>query len=494
MVTASPAAVAIKDGEQSITYAELWSAAHRVRQQVAHAGITPGELVGIRMQRGWNMYAAMLGVWQHNCGYVPIDPSYPYHRQEYIISDSGIRVVVDDSLDSPGFRLSMVAADNGVRPTVFPDAAYVIYTSGSTGHPKGVVLPHASVLEFLSGFIQHFSFESSDVWAQFTSACFDVSVAEIWTPLVTGARLAVVSHEEAVNPDRLLHRLRDCDATVLSQVPTVFRYLLHAAERSRARLPALRRILLAGEPIELWAVARWFELGVSPAAKVHNLYGPTEGTVYSTCQSLTSELLADDCGPGTPIGAGMPHVRVELWSDGRPVLPGEVGEIHLRGALATGYLGKKELTDFAFVVGADGGVRYRTGDLAVRDGDGQLRFIGRKDAQVKLRGMRIELAEIEYQLSCWPEVAQAAAVMAPSRQGDPLIAAFYVPVDTADGDLAGRLRALLSQHLPPYMVPAKFVPLPRLPLTPSGKLDRRRLTLIAGPNGAAELTTDAVET
>ncbi|MFF3389747.1 amino acid adenylation domain-containing protein [Streptomyces sp. NPDC002669] len=478
-IASFPESVAIQDAERTVTYAELGAVADRVRERIAAGGIRAGSLVAIRMRRGWRMYAAMLGIWKHGCGYVPIDPAYPEERQEYILRDAGVRLLVEDGDgdDAYGdaFLLRECAPPDAAGVEVPPGTAYVIHTSGSTGRPKGVVLGHPSVRAFLEGFVDRFGFGPEEVWAQFTSPCFDVSVAESWTPLVTGARLLVVPEEATVDPRRLVRLLAEGRATVLSHVPTVFRYLLRATERAGVTFPAVRHVLLAGEPVEPRTVSRWIERDITPGAEFHNLYGPTEGTVYATCQHLTPEVLSPTGRPGTAIGTAMPHVRVELLRDGRPVPRGVPGEICLGGAVALGYLGRPEQTAAAFVRRPGEPVRYRTGDLAVQDEDGTLRFLGRDDEQVKLRGNRIELGEIEARLNACAGVGEAAAVVLPSRQGDPMIVGCFVPSEPDTAPTAPRLRAELAAFLPSYMVPARIVEVDRMPLTLSGKLDRRSL-------------------
>ncbi|MHA4779153.1 amino acid adenylation domain-containing protein [Streptomyces sp. MSC1_001] len=473
---AFPDAVAIHDGARDVSYAELLAAALRVRDLVVDRGAEPGGLVALRMRRGWRMYAAMLGIWKSGCGYVPIDPAYPRDRQDYMAEDSGARLLVEAAAGD-GFAVSEFhrSGPRPGRPHGLPDdPAYVIYTSGSTGRPKGVALSHTAVTAFLAGFVERFSFGADETWAQFTSPCFDVSVAESWTPLLTGARLLVVPDEATVDPRRLAGVLAEGRATVLSHVPTVFRYLLNAAERDGRTFPDVTHVLLAGEPVDRESVARWMSLGLSPKAEFFNLYGPTEATVYATCRRLTPGTLLPGGPPGTPIGTAMPHLTVELLRDGRPVEPGEVGEIHLGGALATGYLGRPEQTARSFAPGADGTLRYATGDLATADEDG-LNFLARDDGQIKLRGIRIELGEIEARLAACRGVAEAVALLVPSRRGEPLIAACFVPDTRSPAPTAATLRTELAEFLPPHMIPAKIVEVSQMPLTLSGKLDRKGL-------------------
>ncbi|MFE7580056.1 amino acid adenylation domain-containing protein [Streptomyces gardneri] len=494
-VESFPDAVAIHDALRDITYAELLTAALRVRDLIVDRGVEPGGLIALRMRRGWQMYAAMLGIWKSGCGYVPIDPSYPSERQDYMAEDSGARLVVEAAAGD-GFTVSefrQVGSQPGKPHGLPDDPAYVIYTSGSTGRPKGVVLSHTAVTAFLAGFIERFSFGADETWAQFTSPCFDVSVAESWTPLLTGARLLVVSDEATVDPRRLARILSEGRATVVSHVPTVFRYLLNAAEKDGRTFPDVTHVLLAGEPVDRGAVARWISLGLSPKAEFYNLYGPTEATVYATCRHLTPETLIPGGPPGTPIGTVMPHLNVELLRDGQPIGPGEVGEIHLSGALATGYLGQPTQTARAFAPSTDGTIHYATGDLATADGDG-LNFLARNDGQIKLRGIRIELGEIEARLTACRGVEAAVALLVPSRQGEPLIAACYVPATMCPAPTAANLRTELADFLPPHMIPAKIVEVSRMPLTLSGKVDRKGLEKLLTDHrrGAVVVPTEGI--
>ncbi|MYT68232.1 nonribosomal peptide synthetase DhbF [Streptomyces sp. PsTaAH-137] len=473
-ITSHPERIAVSDASREVTYGQLGAAAETVRELLAGAGVSHGDLVGMRMPRGWRVYAAVLGIWRHGCGYVPVDPSYPRPRQDFVLADAGVHTVVEPGPDG-GFVLSdaPVAETSGRRTP--EGTAYVLHTSGSTGRPKGVVVSHRSLAAFVRGFVTSLGFGAGEVWAQSTSPCFDVSLAEAWVPLVTGARLIAVSDQTLRHPRSLVDLLIEERATVLSQVPTVFRYLLDAAERTGAAFPELRRVLLAGEAVEPAVVARWADLGISPGATYHNLYGPTEGTVYATWQQLTPGELARWDAPGTPIGRALPHVEVQLRSEGGVVEDGEVGEILLSGGIADCYLDRPELTARAFVRDPDGRVWYRTGDLAVRDADGALRCLGRADRQVKVRGMRVELGEVESRLLACAGVASGAVVAVTGPRGEAMLVGCFVPESAADDALARELPLRMREFLPSHMVPARFVALPSLPLTLSGKLDRGRL-------------------
>ncbi|MEU7328005.1 amino acid adenylation domain-containing protein [Streptomyces parvus] len=481
---AAPDSIAIQDGNQRVTYAELDREADRVARMISARGVAPGGAIGVRMRRGWRLYAALLGVWRHGSAYVPVDLSYPRARQDHIVADSGMGLLVEDGEEEAGFAMR-VLDPRPERASLPQHTAYVLYTSGSTGRPKGVVLRHANVLAFLDGAIRTFRFGSDDIWAQFTSPCFDISVAEIWLPLVTGGRFVVVPEDVTSAPAAFQRLLVDRRVSVLSQVPTVFRYLLNALEEEGTALPFLRQVLLCGEPVEPHTVLRWLKSGIASAAKVYNLYGPTEATVYATWQELTEDDL-DSARSGTPIGRALPHVTVTVLDGGRPATPGRIGEICLGGAgVAWGYLGLPDRTARSFVT-LDGDTKerwYRTGDLARIEQD-RLWFEGRTDTQVKLRGLRIELGEVEALLSAHDNIREAAVVMARRAQGDPFLVACCVPSSDSVVADAPALRAYLAELLPPYMMPSRFVDIPALPLTLNGKLDRKRLEELVQPKPA----------
>jgi D-alanine--poly(phosphoribitol) ligase subunit 1 len=486
-IDSCPESIAIEDRGRRITYAELGRAAARVARLLSARERTPGMLVGIRMRRGWKMYAGLLGIWMHGCGYVPVDPSYPRERQDYIIRDSGLTLLVEDgdSEQDDDFALREVAQQSTVPVRLPHDVAYVLYTSGSTGLPKGVVLRHANVTALLRALIKECSFDEHEIWAQFTSQCFDISVAETWTPLVTGAKLLIVTEEATADPGVFAELLADGRASVLSQVPTVFRYLLNSLEATGHNLPDVRHVLLCGEPVEPATVIRWIDAGITPHASVYNLYGPTEATVYATCCRLNRQMLTERA-EGTPIGQEMDHVKAILIKNGAPAEPGETGEIFLGGdGLAWGYLGMPGHTAERFTRLPHDPVEiwYRTGDQARVDSKGGMRYLGRTDSQVKLRGLRIELGEIETRMKS-ANLLDAAVVLARIGQGDPFLVGCYVPAKGASGALARKLiRDHLAKTLPAYMIPSRFIEVNKLPQTLNGKLDRRGLELAV----AAEL-------
>src|SRR5882757_8008054 len=367
--------------------------------------------------------------------------------------------------------------------------AYVIYTSGSSGTPKGVVVSHRNVTALLDGCRRVFDLRPDDTWTLFHSYCFDFSVWEMWGALTHGARLAVVPADVARSPDAMLAFLGEHRVTVLNQVPSVFRYLARAAENASDGVPALRYVIFGGEPVDIEAVRAWRRLDGAGAEFV-NMYGITETTVFATYRRLPPqetargrERAAGDPNPELNIGVPLAGTEVVVLDEhGRPVAPGEIGEIHQSGPqLAQGYLNRPELTAARYPlldVAGDGRTRryYRSGDLALVRPDGTLEYAGRVDEQVKINGYRIEIGEVEHALRGAEGVLDVVVVPATSRVGERMLVAFYtVGPDVPADDMTARLVAHGRIALPAFMMPRQFVHVPTIPLSPSGKADKRAL-------------------
>jgi amino acid adenylation domain-containing protein len=483
-----PSRIALVDGATSLTYAEVDREATGLAAALREAGVTRGTRVGLVVERSARVPVAILAILKLGAIYVPLDPGYPAERLRHMVSDASVGIVVGSatalprevadqvrcvSLSSRAASASLAGAD-GPAPD---DVAYVIYTSGSTGRPKGCLVTHGNVLSLVRATIPLLRVGADDRWSLFHSAGFDVSVFELWAAWSTGAAAVAVQDAAARSPRELLRLLRDRGVTVLSIVPSVFSQLARAhAEEDAPDMP-LRYVLFAGESIQPDIVDDFLGRLAEPPTAV-NLYGITEITVHATFKELTA---ADLRGPvASPIGRELPHLRIVLRDeDGRPVPPGEPGEIWVHGpGVARGYLNRPELTAERFrAVAGDpvGDVGYRSGDLARRLPDGELEFLGRGDQQVKLRGFRVELGEIESVLRRHEGVREVAVLAddpAPDRK---VLLALFVPADPADIPAAAALREAARHLLPEYMVPHRFEPVAALPLTPSGKLDRQAL-------------------
>ncbi|MFI5779967.1 amino acid adenylation domain-containing protein [Nocardia sp. NPDC051570] len=506
--TNSPDAVALSDTTQTLTYEQLRSRTAAVSTRLTERGVYKGDLVALLVERTVDVVIGMLAILRCGAAYVPVDPTYPVDRQNYILRDAGIAFVVGSAaalartelasavkvydLDTPTDPDAPVDEPAAVGPD---DPAYVIYTSGSTGAPKGCVVTHGNVLSLLDNALPLFAVGPDDCWSIFHSFSFDVSVWELWAPLTIGAKAVVVPHEATQVPAAFVRVLIDERVTVLSQVPSVFRQFI-----SLARYPAaqLRYIVFAGESIDLTAVGKFWSQCDGNRPAVINMYGPTETTVYATFRRIIEADLTGDAR--SPIGVALPHLTIELreqQAPHRPVPDGEVGEMWVAGAGVTcGYLHRAELTAQRFVMDASSGRSrryYRSGDLARRLPDGGLEYLGRNDHQIKLRGFRIELGEIESVIRTQPGVQDAALCVVPRRTGSDLLVACVVaegrPEDQ-DGWIEA-IRTALAARLPKHMFPDRYVALTSLPLTLSGKLDRNRLVELATEAVASRSTVGA---
>lgn len=469
-----PDATAVIDGATAVTYEELRAEAVRIAVQLAGADAT---LVGLRMRRSWRAIAAMIGIGLSGRAYVPIDPTYPQARQEYVAADARLQIFVEDC--ASGWRLTSRAPVS--EPHDVPDdCVYVIYTSGSAGSPKGVVVGHANVTALLTSCAQVVGRRPGRRWSVFHSFSFDFSVWEIWGPLLEGSTAVLVDRDQYVDPAMLSQFLADARIEVLSLVPSAFTYLVKSLVRHGRELPHLEYVIFGGEAIRTEDIKEWWLSAAAPSASLVNMYGITETTVHVTQCQLTPDVLRGCEGGRTPIGQPLAHLRVRLTDDsGRhDVAPGQPGQLVISGGgVAHGYLGRAELNAVRFPV-IDGKRCYLSGDWAVRDADGTLYYLGRRDDQVKIHGHRVELGEVDAVVAAHPQVIEAACTLQ-KRPGVPdRIIACVVADQFQD---ARELRRWLSGRVPAHLVPARVVFVDRLPKAASGKLARDDLAaLIAG--------------
>ncbi len=483
-VARTPDAVAISAGERSWTYSEVKEAANRLAHFLVARGVGPGSRVALLLPRSAEAVVAMLAVLKTGAAYVPIDPSVPAARMEFVLADAApvAAVTVADLRDRlHGRDLAVIDVDDPAvdsQPsTALPapapdDTAYLIYTSGTTGTPKGVAIPHRNVTRLLETLDADLEL-AGQVWSQCHSLAFDFSVWEIWGALLYGGRLVVVP-DAVVRSAEDLHALLVAEqVSVLSQTPSAF-YALEAADAAQPQMGAqlkLEAVVFGGEALEPQRLRTWLE-NHSGSPRLINMYGITETTVHASFR----EIVADDVdGTVSPIGVPLAHLGffvLDAWL--QPVPSGVVGELYVAGAgVADGYVGRPGLSATRFVAcpfGAPGTRMYRTGDLMWWGADGQLRYVGRADEQVKIRGYRIELGEIQAVLSGLDGVQQAVVIAREDRPGDKRLVGYVT--GTAD---PAPIRAALSERLPSYMVPAAVVAIEALPLTVNGKLDTRAL-------------------
>jgi amino acid adenylation domain-containing protein len=483
---AAPRAVAAWHDGESLSYGELDRQAGQIAARLRELGVGPETLAGVCMPPGLRRLAAFLGIWKAGGGYVPLDPALPAERLSFMISDTQMAVVLTDNAGAASVPAGAVLAgavppvinldrewervqgldggdlgEVGVTPS---NVAYVIYTSGSSGQPKGVVVEHGHASNFLQGMVETWQLGAGDAVLQFSSFTFDVSVLDTFAPLVAGARVVLADDQTRHSPPRLAALIRDRGVTVACLAPAVLSLL------GDEQFPGLRVLMSAGEELPADLARRW----IRPGLRLVNGYGPTEATVLSTYQELDAGLVPPPIGrptwPNYQAYVLDPHLQ--------PVPAGVIGELHIGGAsVARGYLNRPELTCERFIPDpfVPGGRLYKTGDLVRRRPDGIIMFVGRMDHQVKIRGLRVELGEIETALATHPAVAQAIATVVTDPAGDRQLAAYLRAEPDGPPPGAAELRDHLGRILPAYMIPAYLVPVDAFELNASGKVDRSAL-------------------
>ncbi|MEU3223348.1 amino acid adenylation domain-containing protein [Streptomyces sp. NPDC006976] len=484
----TPGAVAVRDADTHLTYAELDARADALAQVLRARGAARGTRVAIAAPPCVHTVAATLAVLRAGAAHLPVDPRYPHARIRHMLDDARPVLLLttgDVHPDLPAGDIPRLALDDPelwtapptTPPTAAPhpaDPAYVIYTSGSTGRPKGVVVPHAALANHMAWMARHLAITPQDRVLARTSTSFDASVWELWLPLMNGAEVCVLPPGANTEPDTLVTWMSRFGVTVAQFVPSHLSLVLSEAAHA-APLPGLRAVLCGGEPLPS-ALAR--DTATLWQAQVHNLYGPTEATIDATAHRVPATAGTGTPHDTVPVGRPVDTMRAYVLDDRlRPVPAGVTGELYLSGPnLAHGYLGRPGLTAARFVADPfDGaGARmYRTGDLVRWNRDGLLAYVSRADDQVKLRGFRIEPGEIEAALLARPGVTAACAVIREDIPGDLRLVAYAVTTDP--GSRPAALRDALAETLPHYMVPAAVVVLDALPLLPNGKTDRRAL-------------------
>ncbi|MFC4008665.1 amino acid adenylation domain-containing protein [Nonomuraea purpurea] len=485
-----PDATALVFGQDTLTYRELLERADELAGRLRAAGVGPEVPVGLCLPRGIDMVVAALAVLRAGGAYVPLDPGHPPARLRFMVADAGVRLLIAaEPMDlgvpvaTPGGAVPVIGAGGASGSFVSPapcDTAYILYTSGSTGTPKGVTVEHRALLNLATAVRPQFPVTGEDRVLQYVSFGFDVAVSDLFFTLVAGAELHVAAEDERLGED-LYARLRDSRITYAFLPPSAAMSLPCPPDA----LPDLRTLAIGGEACPAELVERW----ATPSRRVVDAYGPSETTVYATTADLA---------PGRPVVIGRPvaNSRAYVLDERlRPVPVGVTGEIYLAGSgLARGYANRPGLTAERFVAdpfGPPGERMYRTGDLGRYDAGGVLSYLGRVDTQVKLRGFRVELGEVETVLAAHPGVSMAAATV----RGDRLVAYVMRSPEPAPADAAA-LRAWLGGRLPGYMVPEQVVFMDALPLNRSGKIDRARLPEPDGarPDLEGPYTAPATET
>lgn len=511
---ATPDAVALVGPERRLAYRELDECANRLAHHLAAAGAGAGAWVGVHLDGSVDMVVTLLAIMKTGAAYVPLDPNFPRERLDDIIADAGLVLIVTQQAYLARMRacaVPLVVVDGereriAARPAAAPVAAaaphglmYVMYTSGSTGRPKGVMVPHAGVCNYVRWMRARFPLDADDKVLARTSINFDISVWEIFLPLISGAQLHVSQRDQLLAPEALGALIRTRGITQVQFVPSALRAFADAGQLPVC--PSLRRIFCGGE-----ALARSLHDDVLAGfgGELHNLYGPTEASIY-VCHwaCRRGERLRS-----VPIGKPVPNTAIHLLDAAmRPVAIGMVGELYIGGVqVAHGYHQRPDLTARAFVPdphAAPHATLFKTGDLARYWPDGNIEFLGRADRQVKVRGYRIELAEIEHHLMSHPQIRHAVVLAREDQPGDVRLVA-YLLARVAGGVDAAALRLHLKRKLPDYMIPAAFVELDAIPLLPNNKTnvaalprpdDRRAPDAAAAPQrygNAAEAALAAI--
>jgi amino acid adenylation domain-containing protein len=484
-VARTPDATALVFEGQEWTYREFDARVNRLARVLIGRGVGPETKVALAIRRSLDSMVAMYAVVKAGAAYVPLDPDHPAERTAYVLDSArpqciltvtrdrltlppGHDVVEIDALDLESIDAGPIRDAERLADLRPANPAYVIYTSGSTGRPKGVAVGHGSVLNQVAWIAERYHLDANDVVLQKTPTTFDVSVWELFAPLVSGSRVVIAAPEGHRDPGYLADLIAREKVTATSFVPSMLS--VFTSEAGRDQLASLRLVLVAGEAFPP-SVAAAFR--ARSDAALHNLYGPTEFTVHATAGEVDREAV-HTVSIGTPVWNTEAYV---LDGHLRPTPVGSAGELYLAGAqTARGYEGRPDLTAERFVAnpfGVSGSRLYRTGDLVRWRVDGSIEYLGRTDFQVKVRGLRIELGEIEAAMSSYPHVAQSVAVVHDSSLGQRLVG-YVVPESGSDVDVAALIDHV-GRAVPSYMVPDSVMVIAEMPVGASGKLDRKAL-------------------
>ena len=507
-VSETPDAVAVAFESECLTYRELNHRANAVAAELRGKGCRLETPVGVFVERSFDLLVGVLGILKAGGAYVPLDPFFPRERLALMIEDAGIPIIVTQQpllSDLPQNdaecicvdRLDYASFSSPLRNSLASSAnlAYILYTSGSTGHPKGVQISHRSVVNLLYAIREAPGLSAKDVMPAITTLAFDIAVLELFLPLIVGGKVVMVRREIAVDGGRLAQLMAECGATVMQATPATWHMLVDSGWRGDPQL----KILCGGEDFDQDFARSLLKRG----AEVWNMYGPTEATVYSVIQRLL---------PGEPVSIGRPIANTRAYildDDLRAVPVGTVGELYIAGdGLARGYLRRAELTNERFLpdpfdVRPESRM-YKTGDLVRYRSDGSIEFLGRADHQVKIKGFRVELGEIESAMIRTEGVAQAVVIVRENESREKQLIAYVVLQGSRLSDSsestpfpvpenhrlgvqnAASLRKALRQILPVYMIPSAFIFLDALPLTPTRKVDRKALPEPLDPENDAE--------
>jgi amino acid adenylation domain-containing protein len=504
-----PDSIALVFEDRQLTYRELNERANQVAHFLQKRGVGPEVLVGVCLERCPEMLIALLGIWKAGGAYVPLDPAYPMDRLSFMVKDAAVKVLLTDNkhrqlfpsandqticLDSDWPAIAQDSTSNLKPAATLSNLAYIIYTSGSTGTPKGVMVLHGGLVNYLSWAVKTYAVEAGGSVPVHTSISFDLTVTGMYTPLLAGGRVEILS--EDVAGQSLLKALRKGKDRSLVKITPAHLELLSQQISPEEAAGTTKVFVIGGENLVAESLQLWRKS--APAMRLINEYGPTE-TVVGCC---TYEVKADDPASGS-VPIGRPIANTQLYILDRylnPVPIGVIGELYIGGdGVARGYLNRPELNKERFLAdpfsGQPGARLYKTGDVARYRNDGILEYLGRVDNQVKVRGYRIELGEIEATLASDPRVKSCAVLVREDEPGNKQLVGYVVPRE-GRSPTAEDLRQFVKQKLPEYMAPAHFVFLDSIPLTTNGKVDRKALPAPSyeGVSAAREYVAPRTET
>jgi tyrocidine synthetase-3 len=472
-----PSRIAVVFGDRKLTYEELNKRSNQIARLLRVKGVKSGSIVGLMVRRSVEMLIGIMGILKAGGAYLPIDPEYPEDRIDYMLEDSKAHILLTEStscekvkfqgekIDLTDEKISWQSSQNLENINGAEDLAYVIYTSGSTGKPKGVMIEHRQVVNFIEGISKRLDLTSWKTILCVTTISFDIFVLETLVPLVTGLKVVIANESEQMDSRKLNEVIVKNNVEIVQITPSRLQMLM-LNETFEQTIKSIKMLMIGGEALPAQTIEK---LGDNSKLKVFNMYGPTETTVWSTVKEITTK---DQITIGSPIA----NTQVYILDNNMKQQPvGVQGEIYIAGeGLARGYLNNDELTGKRFVENpfVKDGRMYKTGDLGKWLENGEIEFLGRADYQVKIRGYRIELGEIENLINAYEGVERAVVI---DREDESHIKYLCAYIVSSNGVSNEELKEYLTKKLPEYMVPTYFIRIEIMPLTPNGKVDRKRL-------------------
>lgn len=486
LVKISPNNIAISYNDDKVTYLELSRQSNSIANQLLEKKVHKNKLIGVYMNRSPELISVILSILKMGCAYVPLDPMQPVERINYIVKDAGIEVIISEKILQKQLvfdNVSVICVEDIEKTVEFPPTvkieletlAYVIYTSGSTGNPKGVKVSHNNVLRLFSSTQEQFNFKSKDKWTLFHSYAFDFSVWEIFGALLNGGELVIVPYEISRTPRLFYSLLIDKKITVLNISPSAFKLIRFVDEEEKGIL-SLSYIICGAEALDIYNLKSWYENHDDQFPQIVNMYGITEITVHGTIKFLKKEdsYTLSKSNIGIPIS----DMSIYILDQNLQLVPdGVVGEMYIAGeGISEGYLNKKELTSEKFIDNPFAlGKMYKSGDLARRNKNGELEYIGREDDQIKIRGFRVEIGEVESQIGMMDTIKNVVVISKYNEKNGAFLIAYIVRKERVTTFNESTFKKELRKKLPEYMIPTSIIELDSIPMTGNGKVDKKSL-------------------